>query len=157
MRTFFALAFALFATAAPAQIAPDQTPESLLRFVYGHYVGKSGSDDVKFNWMDKPLVDQLFEPELAAAIVKDSANDEESALGADPFINGQDFDVKSADFAVVSQTADRARIDAKLINFGEPSTIGYDLVRVGGSWRIRDIIWGGEDPDTLRKALKLTP
>jgi hypothetical protein len=157
MRTFFVLAFAMFASLAQAQGVPDQTPEGLVRFVYSHYVGKGGSDDIGFNWMDKPLVDRLFEPELADAIIKDSANDEESALGADPFINGQDFDVKSADLTVVSQTADRVRIDAKLVNFGEPQTIGYDLIRVGGAWRIRDILWGGEEPDTLRKTLKLAP
>ncbi|BAT60060.1 hypothetical protein GJW-30_1_02595 [Variibacter gotjawalensis] len=159
MRTLFLLAFMVFAgvgqALAQAQGAVDQTPEALLRFVYSHYVGKAGEDNVQFNWMDKPLVDKLFEPDLAAAILKDGENDEESALGADPFVNGQDFEIKSAEYVVVSQAGDRARVDAKIVNFGQPVTIGYDLVRIGNGWRIRDILWGGEEPDTLRKTLKL--
>jgi len=155
MRTFFALLLVAFAGSVNAQSVPDQSPEALLGFVYQHYVGKSGADDVTFNWIDKPLVDQLFEPTLSAAIQKDSENNEESALGADPFVNGQDFDVKSAAFEVVTPGTEFTRINARLVNFGEPVTIGFDLVRVRGAWRIRDIIWGGDEPDTLRKALKL--
>jgi hypothetical protein len=154
MRLVLALLVSLaIAGSAPAQGLRDQTPEDLINSIYVHYVGKDASAETTFDWSRPPLVDNIFEPALARAVARDSKR-EQSIFGGDPFVNGQDYDVKSADVEPRAKTADRARINAKLVNMGQPQTISYDLVRTKSGWRIHDILWEGEKK-TFRTYMKV--
>src|SRR3954447_13807102 len=89
------LLISLLASSAAAQDVPRDTPEALLRFIYGHYVGKPADADIDFEWMAAPLVDALFTPEVAKAVTKETDSEEVGGLDFDPFLDAQDFDIKS--------------------------------------------------------------
>jgi hypothetical protein len=144
----------LLAGPSAAQDVPRDSPEALLRFIYGHYVGKPAGADIDFEWMSSPLVDALFTAEVAKAVIKETDSEELGGLDFDPFVDGQDFEIKSYELKAESKTADRARITARFKNMGEQKAVRYDLVRGASGWSISDISWGA-DRDTLRKILKL--
>lgn len=152
MRVLLAAFFSLFATLATAQTVPDKTPEDLVRYIYQQYVGKKGTDEFNFNWTDKPLVDNLFEPKLANAIVK-AGKSEEPIIDYDPFANGQDFEIKSYEIKTEQKSAESARVAAEFVNFDAKMTVRYDLVSTKAGWRIRDV--SADDGGSLRKLLKL--
>ena len=137
--------------AGSAEAVPDQSPEALLRFVYGHYVGK-GRNAKPFTWNRKPLVDALFEPALARAVIQDSATGEVGRVDFDPFVDAQDFKVATYKLESGAKSADRARLLASFTNLGERKRVRFEVVRTGGRWQIRDIAWGSDRP-SLRKML----
>lgn len=137
--------------AAPKPI-PARTPEEFVRFIYGHYIGPT-ANEAAFAWSSPPLVNQLFEASLAQAIIKEAQKPEPAALDFDPFINAQDYDIKSYELKTEAKTDARARVVARFDNSGRATVVTYDLVRAGGGWRIRDISWEGRN--SLRKMLKL--
>ena len=136
-----------------AQSVPDQSPEALLRFIYGNYVGK-GRAAKPFSWNRKPLVDALFEPALARAVVQDAPTGEIGRLDFDPFMDAQDFKVGSYKLQSEAKSAERARVLATFTNLGEKKRVRFDLVHNGNRWQIRDIGWGSARP-SLRKLLGL--
>ena len=150
MRAILVVLMSLVCGAAMAQSVPDQSPEDLVRFVYGHYVGKKGTEDSNFKWTEKPLADRLFEPTLASAVVR-AGRSKDMVIDADPFIAAQDFEIVSYDLKTESKTNDRARIAASFKNFNEDVTVRYDLVRTASGWRIQDVTSSGA---SLRKMVK---
>lgn len=143
------LALSLLYGVAAAQTVPDQSPDELVTFIYQQYVGKKGTDEFNFHWSEPPLVDHLFEPALARAIVKASKSDE-PVIDYDPFANAQDFEIKSYTLQTEQKTADRARVAATFVNFGKSVAVHYDLIRSKSGWRIRDITADG-GKTSLRK------
>jgi hypothetical protein len=144
VRSFVALLISLICTAAIAQPVPDKTPEDLLGFIYKQYVGKKADDDV-FRWTQKGMAERLFEPTLARGLIRalnSAANREEPVIDFDPFVDGQDFDIKSYSLKAEAKSAERARIVAVFTNLGEPRRVTYDLVSTKAGWRIHDISWG---------------
>lgn len=148
----FALALSPFAArSGAAENVPGRSPEALLRFVYGHYAGK-GRDAKTFEWNRKPLVDALFEPVVARAIVQDTPTGEVGRLDFDAFMGAQDFKIASYKLASEEQSADQARVVASFKSLGQAKRVQYALVRNGGRWQIHDIRWDAERP-SLRKLL----
>src|SRR5262245_37948535 len=70
----------LLAGPAAAQDVPRDAPEALLRFIYGHYVGKPAGADIDFEWMSSPMVDALFTAEVAKAVLKETDSEELGGL-----------------------------------------------------------------------------
>lgn len=97
--------------------------------------------------LDSPAtVRQFFEPRLAAMILDDHALAAELGdmpkLGADPFVDAQDWDLTDIRVAVEAMTPDRAEGHVAFVNFGAPKRVDLVLVRgEDGSWRIHDILW----------------
>lgn len=156
MRSLLALVLSLVCASAMAQTVPDKTPEDVIRFVYQQYVGKK-LDDPIFRWGNKAMAERLFEPTLARGIVRalnSPANREEPVIDFDPFVDGQDFEIKSYSLKAESKTADRARILAIFTNMGEPRQVAYDMVATKAGWRIHDISWG-PGRGSFRRILKV--
>jgi hypothetical protein len=64
---------------------------------------------------------------------------EVGTLDADPFVNGQDFELGPVAIDVKQNDPDKATGTAKFKNLGEDQTIIFDLVKLKPGWRIDDI------------------
>jgi hypothetical protein len=90
---------------------------------------------------------RLFEPALAAAVVGDARAadrrvDGRTRLDYDPFIHGDDYEIKGLSIRISESTANATVGVVTFRNFGRPMEIRFEMVRHRGSWRIRDMRWG---------------
>jgi hypothetical protein len=99
------------------------------------------------------LVDRLFEPALARAVMN-ASKAPEPLIDADPFIDAQDFEIASYDLKTEQKSKDSARIVASFINLSEPRNVTYALRRLKTGWRIADISWG-RPGQSFRKMMKV--
>ena len=107
---------------------------------------------------------RYFEPSLAALISndrKDAAKHHDvPTLDGDPFIDAQDWEIKSFDITVNEMDGSKAAATVKFVNAGEPATVTLDLVSIAGAgnanpWRISDITYLHDGkPETLRGLFK---
>jgi hypothetical protein len=130
--------------------AAEDTPKAFLEKLYAAYTSpKHNGVDID---TDKAMA-RYFTPEVIKLMDKmfAAAGDGVPALDGDPFIDAQDWDIKS--FAIsVDQAGDanKAVGHVSFKNFDDNKSITLDLVRLKAGWRIDDIHW----PDgTLRKLL----
>ena len=135
-----------------AAIAADRTAEAFLNGIYAHYKG----DPKKAHgiYFDKETeLRQYFEPALADMIVKDNAAAAKIGdipnLDGDPFVDAQEWDIKSFDIKVEHQGDDKATATVKFKNFNDPKLLHVNLVKLKDGWKISDIVWNG-DEGTLR-------
>jgi hypothetical protein len=133
------LAGLLSAVPATAQFA---APEAAVSALYARYKGKAPNNGPGFP-SDAAGVRRFLEPGLAQAWLKDGN------LGADPFIDGQDWEISGLSIGQPVVTGDRARVQVRFRNFGEPRLLTYRLVRNPDGWRIYDV-------NGLRRELKVT-
>ena len=91
-----------------------------------------------------PHRDRLMSAGLAALFARDDLYQEESGamgqIGADPFLNGQDGEIKKLSLDIIPVAAGKATVVASFRSFGKPVTVQFRMVRENGSWRIDDII-----------------
>ncbi|MBX9828592.1 MAG: YbjP/YqhG family protein [Xanthobacteraceae bacterium] len=149
-----ALVLAFIAASLPARAAED--PTDFVTAIYQSYVGKDakgiGMSSSRAREVITPSLMKLIDAEARAA----KARGEQSRLGSDPFIDAQDFDIKS--FKVEVQQVGRARAVAT-VTFGneaaadDPPVI-LVLVKAGDAWRIDDFRSGGR---SLRNHLARQP
>ena len=130
---------------------PAQTPEVFLHSIYDRYIGPED----KTHPIDYSKLSELrkyFVPGLVAMIMKDFAAtakaDEVPALDGDPFVDAQEWDIKSFDIKV-AQAGDHADAAIRFTNYGQAKLVHVKLVRLAGAWKIFDIVWNG-DEGTLR-------
>jgi hypothetical protein len=149
-----ALAVALILAALPARAAED--PKDFVTAIYQSYVGK----DARGIGVNSPRAREVITPSLMKLIDAEAkaakARSQPSRLDSDPFIDTQDFDIKS--FKVEVQEVGRARAVAT-VTFkndaaAEDSPIILVLVKTGAAWRIDDFRGGGR---SLRKYLSRKP
>jgi hypothetical protein len=128
----FALAAAFVALAVPAMAQTFDTPEALLEAFYEPYfTGEFYEDETPFR-----------SEALQALYDRDADNTPDGEMGAlsfDPFIDGQDFDIKAFSIDAVAIEGDIATAGVSFTNFGEPRQLVYDLVFEDGGWRIDDV------------------
>ena len=151
-RSLIEAAFAIIAGSAVslAATAADQTPKDFLDAIYKTYIGKNA----KGMPLDKPPTMRLFTPSLRKAIDDDSRQaarrHEVPNLDGDPFVDAQDWDIKSFDISVEDKAADKATGTVKFDNDGDKKTITLDLVKSADGWHIDEITTAD---GTLRKIL----
>ena len=91
-----------------------------------------------------PHRDKLMSKSLAALFARDDLFQEESGdmgqIGADPFLNGQDGEVKRLSFDTIPVAAGKATVVANFRSFGKPVAVQFQMVRENGGWRIDDIV-----------------
>lgn len=148
----FALAF--MTAALPARAAED--PKDFVTAIYQSYVGQ----DAKGIPVNSPRAQQVITPALMKLIDADAKaaqkRGEPPRLDRDPFIDAQDFDIKS--FKVEVQEVGRARAVAT-VTFKNEASAGSApmilvLVRIGDAWRIDDFRGGS---GSVRKYLSRKP
>lgn len=132
MRT--AIATGLFLALGSLALAqPYQTPQALLDAFYSPYT--SG---------DFPEDESGFRSEALQALYDaDDANTpdgEMGALGFDPYIDGQDFDLTELEIGDAEIEGDTASVAVTFKNFGEPRSLVYELVFEDGGWKIDDLV-----------------
>ena len=146
-----AMIFAGLAMLAGTVAGAEDTPKAFLDKLYSAYVGPNrsglmvGSDKALARYLT-PEVIKLMDKMYAAA----KKADEVPALDGDPFVDAQDWDIKSFDITVDQAGADKATGHVHFKNSGEEKTITVDLVHLKVGWRIDDIHWSD---GSLRKLL----
>ncbi|ACA18566.1 conserved hypothetical protein [Methylobacterium sp. 4-46] len=137
-----ALALALAAGPALAQAAPDAPVREAYRITV-RSLAAPGPASVP-PWRP-PHRRTLFSKRLAALFARDDLYQKESGdighLDADPFLSGQDGEVKDLRVTVETGPAEgRAEVAARFVSFGTPVTVRFRVVEEAGAWRIDDIL-----------------
>jgi hypothetical protein len=145
------------ATSSPSTSAPaGQSADSFLHSVYDRYIGSQ--DQAPFiDYTKERELRRYFEPSLAKIIADDSARAAKKGdvgmLDGDPFIDAQDWNIRSSNIQVTPIDADHANAVVKFDNIGEAKLLRVQLVRISGVWKIHDIDYGGKE-GTLRGLFK---
>ncbi len=133
------------------RVAADETAKAFLDKLYSAYTA-SNHNGVDID-TDKALA-RYFTPEVIKLMDKMYAAAKKSgdvpALDGDPFIDAQDWEIKSFDITVDQAGGDKATGHVRFKNFGDDKSITLDLVHLKPGWRIDDIHWS---EGTLRKLL----
>ena len=133
----------LAALAAGSTFAAEPTPEATVRKAYA-VTAKNLNGPGNPPWRP-PHRDGLFSKSLAALFVRDDLYQDEAGemghIGSDPFINGQDGEVKNLRVTVTQPPANgRAVVTASFRSFGRTVSVPFRMVEEGGGWRIDDIV-----------------
>lgn len=137
------------ANAQPAK--PSANPESLIRALYRHYLETTPDSYVAFDYTNPTIAKEYFDPALTKLLVADGKR-EQSRLDFDPFVNGQEFEIKSVDYETKPSGSKEAMVSARFKNFEQDTLVIYKLVRTPAGWRIADVLWAG-DGNSLKKML----
>ena len=137
-RRSFIIALGLIA-AGPA-VAAEQSAQDFLAAIYARYKGKD-SKGVSFGTTAQ--INSLFTPSLARLIAADAKaaakRNEVGALGGDPFIDAQDWEITDVSIAVKDTGPDKATGTVTFKNFGKDVTVTHDLIKTKQGWRIDEI------------------
>lgn len=91
-----------------------------------------------------PHRDKLMTKGFAALFARDDLYQDEAGemghIGADPFINGQDGEVKKLSLDTIPVATAKATVLANFRSFGKPVTVEFRMLRENGGWRIDDIV-----------------
>lgn len=92
-----------------------------------------------------PHRQRLMTKELSALFARDELFMKESGeighISADPFISGQDGEVKNLRVTVTEAPAKgKALVTASFRSFKQPVSVRFRMVDEGGAWRIDDIV-----------------
>ncbi len=144
-----ALALALLAVPIAAR-AQSSTALDFLKSIYEPY--KQAGFKGQPYWEAK----RFFVADLAEAIDRDFAEaqkrKEVPTLDGDPFIDAQDWDIRSVSYAIPEINAGgRAVAAIALDNLGKPTFVALLLVETPQGWRIDDILTRGSSLRALYK------
>jgi len=78
-------------------------------------------------------------------------------IGADPFLNGQDGEVKQLNIDTEPVAAGKANVIATFRSFGKPVTVRFRMLLENGGWRIDDIVNSLEGKDYSVRELLSQP
>ena len=132
------LAAALVMVLSGAAQAQTQTPEQIVRGIYGG-VGGDGARSTIDRLRDPRNRARHFAPNLVRLL---NANDREECIDFGLHINGQDFDEAEIARTLRFETrmeGERATVETRFRNFRVANHIRFDFVRAGDGWQISDI------------------
>ena len=109
------------------------TPDALIEAFYEPYFNDEFPDN-----------EDAFRSQALQALYDNDARvtpaGEMGALGFDPYIDGQDFDIADFSIGAAGIAGDYASVDVTFTNFGEPRSLTYELVLEDGGWKIDDVV-----------------
>jgi hypothetical protein len=124
------------APAAPAPVAPADSPADVIRSLYATYADDTARDP---RWLP-------FASERLARTWRAAVEESRDACGvpaifeSDPVVDAQDFGpIQDLQVEAQRDGKNAATATARFVNLGQPATVGFDLVRDGGAWRIDNI------------------
>jgi hypothetical protein len=150
-----ALMLGLMLSLAPAQAA--QSARDFVTAIYKTYVGKNATGIS----MDSKEARKLVTPGLMKLIDADAKaaakRQEVPTLDGDPFVDAQDFEIKSftVDIKELGPVKATATVSFENEASRENKPVVLDLMKVGGEWRIDDFRDG--QSGSLRKILSKQP
>jgi hypothetical protein len=122
-----------FALTGLATAQTYDTPQALLEAFYEPYFNGEFADN-----------EEAFRSQALQALYDKDAEitpaGEMGALGFDPYIDGQDFDIADFEIGAPGIAGDYASADVTFTNFGEPRSLTYELVFEDGGWKIDDVV-----------------
>src|SRR5262249_39902418 len=122
-----------------AAFAEDATARAFLDAIYKAYIGKN-TKGISID--GDAALRRYFEPSLAAMIIKDrkeaARRKDVPTLDGDPFIDAQDWEIKSVKIDVADAGPDKATGTVTFVN-GDPKKVVLDLVKLKDGWRIAEI------------------
>lgn len=134
--------------------AADPAARAVVTAIYNSYKGQAGNG---ISLASAATIRRYFEPALAALIIKDQKEAESRgdapALDGDPFVDAQDWEIKSFDIAIEDLAANKARATVKFQNFDKARTVNLDLIKLREGWRIADITWQRDGASSTLRAL----
>jgi hypothetical protein len=120
--------------------AAEQSAQDFLKTIYAAYKGKDAKG-IPLNARGAPA--RYFTPALARLIDADAKaaakRGDVPALGGDPFVDAQDFEINAFAIVVKDTAANKAVGSVKFKNFDQDVTIALDLVKLDNGWRIDEI------------------
>ncbi|TCT05647.1 hypothetical protein [Aquabacter spiritensis] len=138
------------AAAGPA-VASAPAADAMLRTIYQRYVETAPDASPDVDYTSPKGARAMFDPALAKLMVAEGKR-QELRLDFDPFIDGQDYEIKAVEYETRPVSATQATVIARFQNFDEKKEVVYKMVLTPAGWRIADISWG-PDRDTLVKLL----
>lgn len=122
---------------------PFDTPEALLEAFYEPYFTDDfAEDDSAFR---SAALNALY-----AADAENTPVGEMGALGFDPYVDGQDYQLSDLVIGVAEISGDEASVAVSFSNFDRPTELTYELVHEGNGWKIDDVVSSsGEYPYRL--------
>ncbi len=144
-----ALALALLAVPIAAR-AQSSTALDFLKSIYEPY--KQAGFKGQPYWETR----RFFAADLAGAVEQDFAEakkrKEVPTLDGDPFIDAQDWDIRSVSYAIPEMSSGGRTVAAiALDNLGKPTLVALFLVETPQGWRIDDIVTRGSSLRALYK------
>jgi hypothetical protein len=123
---------------ARGAFAAEQSAQDFLARIYATYKGKDAKG-IRLN--TRGATARYFSPSLARLIDADAkaAKGEVGQLGADPFIDAQDFEIAAFAIDVKETAPGKAVGTVKFKNFTEDQTVTLELVKLKTGWRIDEI------------------
>jgi hypothetical protein len=142
---------ALGAVSAGGAGAAEQSAQDFLARIYATYKGK---DAKGIDLNARGATGRYFSPSLARLIDADAkaAKGGVGQLGADPFIDAQDFEIAAFAIDVKALAPDKALGTVRFKSFTNDRTITLDLVKLKTGWRIDEI--RGPTTKSLRALFK---
>ncbi|SFI40471.1 Protein of unknown function [Bosea sp. OK403] len=156
-----AMALTLLPAVGPgAAYAAETSPEATVREAYAITIRELA--DIEAGKVAQPPFrpphrQRLMTKELSALFARDEQFMKESGdqgnIGSDPFISGQDGEVKQLRVTVAERSVASATVFADFISFG-PVRVTFRMKLEDGRWRIDDIVNRMEGKDyTVRSQL----
>lgn len=109
------------------------TPQDLLEAFYEPYIsGEFYEDETPFR---SAALQALYDADADS-----TPAGEMGALGFDPYIDGQDYELTDLTIGAPQIDGDTAIVDVDFRNFDQPQHLTYDLVFEDGGWRIDDVV-----------------
>ncbi|PTM41385.1 uncharacterized protein DUF3828 [Bosea sp. 124] len=147
-RRAFATVLTMLLLSGPApSLAAEPAPEAPVREGYAitiRQLAGSGPNPVPAPWQP-PHRDRLMSKGLALLFARDDLYQKEAGeignLGADPFLSGQDGEVKNLRVTVTGKPANgKALVTASFVSFKQPVSVRFRMIDEGGAWKIDDIV-----------------
>ncbi|MDR6869691.1 hypothetical protein J2Y55_000684 [Bosea sp. BE125] len=146
---------------ARAAYAAETSPEATVREAYAITIRELADIEAGKKAIQPPFRpphrQRLMTKELSALFARDEQFMKESGdqgnIGSDPFISGQDGEVKQLRVTVAERSVASATVFADFISFG-PVRVTFRMKLEDGRWRIDDIVNRMEGKDyTVRSQL----
>ncbi|KQW58797.1 hypothetical protein ASD02_07460 [Ensifer sp. Root1252] len=119
------------AVATGAWAQPFRSPTALIEALYAPYLGDGDTSER----------DAFFSNDLTKLYETDAekSQGEVGAIGFDPVINGQDWDIANLRIGKAEITGPSAVVTVRFENFSAPVTLRYSLMNEAGNWQVDDI------------------
>lgn len=143
LTTLLVISGSLFSSAAQ-KVQKTNSPDSVVRELYRvHNNGRGGVFEAK----GKKYIFKFFDEKLAGLIWKDITETPEGEVGNldfDPLYNAQDTRITNFQIAVPVVAGDEATVPVNFRNFGQRTTLKFELHNGKEGWQIKNINYGGD-------------
>lgn len=149
LRVLVSAALLVASTMGAAHAEDFADPVKLLEAIYAQYATDKEFPDNDFTTAQQSQrLNALYDADAK------EAGDEIGRIDFDPYINGQDYEIKKLKIDKPLYAGGKAIVHVTFENFSDPQDLGIALVKEGEGWKVDDIWSGGEYPFDLLDILQ---